>query len=558
MGGSFSTILAYCLYGRSEANTLDRTQIRGELIYTQGVDELVVDDPAVVEGDTVRQYGIGRRLDVKQLAQQFQDNAARQPGLSTPVWHQMFSFPIGESPTNDQLDSLIEAWKETFGFEHNQLAAFRHRDKEHEHIHLVGNRINSRGVNSSIDAFNYRETGRLCRRMEAALKLTPTAPMHHDLLDGRYQQGQSPLHDRLRHLIDEGLLTASTMRVLSHSLHRAGIKTILGRGVTFVDEQTGIKTKGSELGRAYSLASLSTRLVGATAPTAAVNNYSTQSKQAVVFRSALDEGLSQTSSWPALQLFLIDQKSILVLQVPVGEEGSSPTTSTYQLGVFRAGQLRTMPFEKLGKGYELDEIQRQLKRNELSIGASASISTKALDSAKRTLFREALVNSIRYAQGLSGSPKAGNQPDLSWLKYLDTHSAWQVDQHINKQGTTISYDFNLRGDRHMAGDKAGELLTQFNWREVSSSVNLAVKTTVVPHMAGSKKEMVQPKQQNVTPNQVEQLAQDIYAQGGAQMDRDTKADLAEIQRSLQNLTPNKSSQNSEKRGFTKKTPKRRL
>ena len=110
----------------------------------------------------------------------------------------------------------------------------------------------------------------------------------------------------------------------------------------------------------------------------------------------------------------------------------------------------------------------------------------------------------------------------------------------------------------MAGDKAGELLTQFNWREVSSSVNLAVKTTVVPHMAGSKKEMVSPKQQDVTPNQVEQPAQDIYAQGGAQMDRDTKADLAEIQRSMQNLTPNTNSPNSKKRGLTKKTPKRRL
>ena len=43
-----------------------------------------------------------------------------------------------------------------FGFEHNQYLVFRHRDKPHEHFHIIANRINANGQNTATDKKNYK------------------------------------------------------------------------------------------------------------------------------------------------------------------------------------------------------------------------------------------------------------------------------------------------------------------------------------------------------------------------------------------------------------------
>ncbi len=560
MGTSFSSVLAYCLYGRSETNALDRTQIRGELIYAQGVDELIVNDPTIIDGDMVQQYGVGKRLDVGALAQQLQDGAARQPGLTAPVWHQMFSFPIGEDPTTDQLDSLIGAWQQTFGFTQNQLVVFRHRDKDHQHIHLVGNRIDGTGVNTSLDAFNYRETGRLCRRMEAALQLTPVAAMHHDVLDGRYGRGHATHHDRLRHLIDEALPKSTTVRELSHKLHRDGVSTIVGRGITFVDKHTGVKTKGSELGRTYSLANLTARLTDGTSVNVHEMGYQVPSKQAKAFAGALDEGLTQTSNWPALQLFLIAQRGFLMFPGSEGKAWAPGKTMTPLLGVFRAGQLRTMPVDKLGEAYAPTVIQARLARNPAILGLTEKVATGALAAAQRAYFRAALLESVRYAQHMTGKAASGRASTTAWLQHLDTHSAWQVDCHVDQNGQATAVDFNLRGDKDRAGDRAGGLLAKFTQLELADVISLTVakKAMNISPTVGPNQELSSTIPSGANPNKVESIPGDIYAQGGAQMDRDTKADLAEIQRSLQQMKTGRKKVAQTQPLSGRKGPKRRL
>lgn len=558
MGTSFSSVLAYCLYGRSETNALDRTQIRGELIYAQGVDELIVNDFTIIDGDTVQQYGVGKRLDVGALAQQLQDGAARQPGLTAPVWHQMFSFPIGEDPTTDQLESLIVAWQQTFGFTQNQIVVFRHRDKDHQHIHLVGNRIDGTGVNTSQDAFNYRETGRLCRRMESALQLTPVTAMHHDVLDGRYAQGHATHHDRLRHLIDKALLTSTTVRELGNKLHRDGVSTIVGRGITFVDKHTGVKTKGSELGRTYSLANLTVRLTDGTSVNVHETGYQVPSKQVKAFAGALDEGLTQTSNWPALQLFLVAQKGFLMLPGSEGEAGVPGKAMTPLLGIFRAGQLRTIPVDKLGEAYAVSVIQARLARNPTTLGPSEKVATEALPAARRAYFRSALLESIHYAQRMTGKAIPG-RTTVGWLQYLDTHSAWQVDRHIDQNGQTTAVDFNLRGDKDRAGDRAGELLAKFTQRELADVISLPLlnRATKVSSTAGTNQEPSPAIPHGTDLNRDESIPGAIFAQGGAQMDRDTQADLAEIQRSLQQMKTGRKKTAHSQPLTGRKAPKRR-
>ncbi|MER0441570.1 relaxase/mobilization nuclease domain-containing protein [Emticicia sp. W12TSBA100-4] len=251
-GSRASGILNYCYYEKEELSKKDLEKmslddVRGEIIYAQNV---ALD--TLADG----------RFDMEYLAQQFKDCAAMNSRLKDYIWHQTFSFPEHEDPSQEQLEKLVMEFSKDFGFEENNLVVFKHMDKNHPHIHIVGNRINVKGVTTAKDSFSHLRTGDFCRKMELKLGLTivPNMKALLPVEERKNAFSQSKLADSIRAKIDKRIPYVKTLEGLKKSLAQDGVKMYIGRGVSFLDKKTGASLKGSELGREYSLMNLEKRL----------------------------------------------------------------------------------------------------------------------------------------------------------------------------------------------------------------------------------------------------------------------------------------------------------
>lgn len=172
-GSSFLGAIQYCYYETRTNRSLDRTRLRGELLYAQHVGVSVVTDQRL-------RQDVKQRLNIEDMADSMKSVAALNDRIRKPVWHQSFSFPIGECPPAEVMLRICQSFARTFGMENNPMVAFRHRDCDHEHFHIVASRVDLDGKNTAKTSFNYREVGRFCRVMEKRHGLMPGSPMNID------------------------------------------------------------------------------------------------------------------------------------------------------------------------------------------------------------------------------------------------------------------------------------------------------------------------------------------------------------------------------------------
>ncbi|NID13652.1 relaxase/mobilization nuclease domain-containing protein [Fibrivirga algicola] len=177
-GSSFLGAMQYCYYETRANHSLDRSRIRGELLFVQHVGVTVISDEKLRTENN-------QRLNLEQMATAMQSVASLNDRIRKPVWHQSFSFPPGECPSADIMVKICQSFARTFGMENNPMVAFRHRDREHEHFHIITSRVDGTGRNTAQTSFNYREVGQFCRAMEERHGLIPGVPM---AIEGRKAQ----------------------------------------------------------------------------------------------------------------------------------------------------------------------------------------------------------------------------------------------------------------------------------------------------------------------------------------------------------------------------------
>ena len=171
IGTSFLGTLEYCYYATRSNRSLDRSQVRGELVYFQHV-------PVSTVNDSRQEQGAKEIfLNLEKMAERMQRTAGMNRRIEKPVWHQAFSFPVGEKVDTETMAEICQLFAQRFGMENNQLVAFRHADKDHDHFHIIANRISLDGKNTAKTRFNFLEMGRFCREMEQHYELTPTTQM---------------------------------------------------------------------------------------------------------------------------------------------------------------------------------------------------------------------------------------------------------------------------------------------------------------------------------------------------------------------------------------------
>ncbi len=253
--GSFAAgLLEYCYYEKLGLNEEKRLKlgpddVRGEVVHIQNLALKTLPDG---------------RFDLNYLTKQFLENRELNQNLKKYVWHQSFSFPEHEKPTKEQIQSISEKFAKDFGFENNQMIIFRHSDTNHNHFHIVANRININGQTTASNFKNYQRTGDFCRKIEKEMgfQLTPAMRISDEMKGQRQSRriAESDNATRIRQTIDKNLGQNQSFESLKQSLKLEGIKTYIGRGISFIDEATGAKFKGSDLGKEYSYQGLSKNL----------------------------------------------------------------------------------------------------------------------------------------------------------------------------------------------------------------------------------------------------------------------------------------------------------
>ncbi len=245
-GSDFLGVLTYCQYDRKPQAALSERPQRGELIYHQHIDAFLIED----------------NPDLDTVAAELHRVASLNSRTRKPVCHVSLSFPPGEKPPRDVLASIVLDFAQDFGLWDNGLVAYVHRDKRHEHLHIIANKIDENGKNTFKSSFNYLDMGHFCRKAEHKYGLQKVKQMDVLKLDGKENRKESHQHEHLRALIDDLLPQSPTLQDLRIGLLKKGYRSLVGNGITFIHTGSGVKIKGSDLGRGYSRLNLEKRIKG--------------------------------------------------------------------------------------------------------------------------------------------------------------------------------------------------------------------------------------------------------------------------------------------------------
>ena len=247
-GGNISGLLNYCYYEKTKSKK--EKDVRGDYFFSQNIQIVLT------EG----------RLNLSAISKQFSDIARLNQNCTQPFWHQCFSFPKEENPSNELLEKITIDFALDFGFFERQMISFRHYDKEHHHFHIISNRLDLDGNNAVKTSNNYYRINAFCRKMEKKHGLKAVEIGRVNKIDGKENPINNKYADDLRAIIDTFLPKAQSIDELAKIMKEQGYMIEKGRGITFVLPKKNIRIKGSDLGREYSLSNLSKRLKGVFIP----------------------------------------------------------------------------------------------------------------------------------------------------------------------------------------------------------------------------------------------------------------------------------------------------
>lgn len=233
---------------------------RGALDYDLGKEQGRLID-ANMEGQTPRA-----------LAKEFGEIRKLRPTLGKAVLHVSLSAAPGEHLSDTTWAAIGQRYLAGMGLRANQYVITRHEDTEHEHIHLVVNRIGFDGKVVS-DSHDYRRQEALMREIERDYQLQPVEASRDTLrraatrgeIEEGLRTGMASTRQRLQHLCDAALKGCGSYTEYTERLEVAGVELVpvtqLGdtklSGLSYVLD--GVMMKGSHLGKGYSPMGLAKR-----------------------------------------------------------------------------------------------------------------------------------------------------------------------------------------------------------------------------------------------------------------------------------------------------------
>jgi hypothetical protein len=208
----------------------------------------------------------------RELAREFGAIRKLRPNLGRAVLHVSLSAAPGEHLSDHQWREIGQRYLHGMGLDANQYLITRHLDTEHEHVHLLVNRVRFDGEVTS-DSHDYRRQEILMRAIERDYSLQPVRPSieaeRHAATKGEIEQGlrtrTASTRQRLQQLCDAAATTCRTYSDYAERLEATGVELV---PVTQLDgaklsglsyRLDGVMMKGSDLGKGYSPAGLAKR-----------------------------------------------------------------------------------------------------------------------------------------------------------------------------------------------------------------------------------------------------------------------------------------------------------
>lgn len=209
--------------------------------------------------------------DPRTLAREFGQVRALRPNLTKAVCHVSIGLPPGETLTDEQWREVAHAYLEGMGYNDSQYVISRHTDAEHQHIHILANRISMTGEVVS-DSRDYQRQEAVMRRLERELGLTVVKPSREAMrraptkgeIEHALRTGKASTKQRLQQMVDVAVKDKPTLDQFTTRLDTVGVEVIpnvastgLISGISFRLE--GVMMKGSDLGRGYTWGNLQKR-----------------------------------------------------------------------------------------------------------------------------------------------------------------------------------------------------------------------------------------------------------------------------------------------------------
>lgn len=208
----------------------------------------------------------------RELAAEFGEIRKLRPNLGKAVLHVSLSAAPGETLTDAQWREIGKRYMDGMGLEKNQFIVTRHTDTEHEHIHILANRIRFDGSVTS-DSQDYKRQETIMRELERDYGLQRVAPSIEaerkaptkGEIEGGIRTGEPSAKQQLQQLCDGAAKDCRSFSAYQERLEAAGVELVPvvqleGAKLSGLSYRLdGVTMKGSDLGKAYSPSGLAKR-----------------------------------------------------------------------------------------------------------------------------------------------------------------------------------------------------------------------------------------------------------------------------------------------------------
>ena len=208
----------------------------------------------------------------RELAAEFGEIRKLRPNLGKAVLHVSLSAAPGEKLTDEQWREVGQRYLRGMGFKDNQFVITRHTDTEHEHIHILANRITHAGEVVS-DGQDYKRQETIMREIERDYGLQRVAPSIEaerkaptkGEIEGALRTGQPSTRQQLQQICDACAKDCPSFSEYQERLEAAGVEVVPvaqlnGAKLSGLSYRLdGVTMKGSDLGKGYTAAGIQKR-----------------------------------------------------------------------------------------------------------------------------------------------------------------------------------------------------------------------------------------------------------------------------------------------------------
>lgn len=209
------------------------------------------------------------------LAAEFGICRAIRPDIGRPVVQFSLALPPGDTLSRDQWQEIAADFMREMGLEAHPYVVILHRDTEHQHVHIVGSRIDLDGTvwHGKFEAFRAIEATQLLEKRHG-LTITPgldsvekekhKANLTQQEIGKMERTGKAPVRLLLQEVVDKAIQGGPSVLAFIGRLESAGVTVVPNVATTghfsgFSFEYQGVHFKSSQLGKSYSWKQLQER-----------------------------------------------------------------------------------------------------------------------------------------------------------------------------------------------------------------------------------------------------------------------------------------------------------